>query len=230
MSFLRPVIKGLVGELKTKLSQRLFLDSKVYPSFNNFIIQDESGSTQIDHIIVSKYGVFVIETKEMDGWIFGNERADHWTQTFFNNKIQFQNPLRQNYRHTKSLSKYLDINHDKMIPVVIFWGDCKFKTQMPKHVIRGGIKGATNYIKSYSKIVFTEEDVINICNKLKSGKAEMNILSNWRHTQSLKKRYASHTVCPKCGGNLLERTGRKGNFIGCEKFPKCRYTKELVDK
>ena len=76
----------------------------------------------------------------------------------------------------------------------------------------------------------TEEDVINICNKLKSGKAEMNILSNWRHTQSLKKRYASHTVCPKCGGNLLERTSRKGNFVGCEKFPKCRYTKELVDK
>lgn len=229
MSFLRPVIKGWVGELKTKLSQRIFLDSKEYQFFDNFIIQDELGSTQIDHIIVSKYGVFVIETKDMDGWIFGNERSANWTQTFFNKKVQFQNPLHQNYRHTKSLSQYLDINHDKMIPIVIFWGDCKFKTQMPPRVIRGGIKGATKYIKSYSEIVFSDDDVINICNKLKSGKAEMNIMSNWRHTQSLKKRYKSDTVCPKCGGILLERQGKKGNFIGCENFPKCRYTKELVD-
>ena len=229
MSILRPLIKGWVGELKTKLSQRIFLDSKYYHFFDNLIIQDESASTQIDHVIVSKYGVFVIETKDMDGWIFGDERADRWTQTFFHKKVQFQNPLRQNYRHTKSLSKYLDINHDKMIPIVIFWGDCKFKTQMPKHVIRGGIAGCTNYIKGYSEIVFTDEEVINICNKLKSGKADMNILSGLHHTQSLKKRYESDTICPKCGGNLLERNGKKGIFIGCENFPKCRYAKELVD-
>ena len=56
MSFLRPVIKGWVGELRTKLSQRIFLDSKEYQFFDNFIIQDELGSTQIDHIKVSQTG------------------------------------------------------------------------------------------------------------------------------------------------------------------------------
>ena len=229
MSFLRPRIKGLMGELKTKLTLRYFLSSKDYHFFDNFIIKDESDSTQIDHIIVSKYKIFVVETKEMDGWIFGNERSASWTQSFYNNKRQFQNPLRQNYKHTMSLSKYLDINHDKTESIVIFWGGCEFKTEMPKKVIRGGFEGGAKYIKGFSEIVFTDEEVINICTKLKSGKDEMNILSGFRHEQSLKKRFESNTACPKCGGNLLERSGTKGAFIGCDNFPKCRYTKELVD-
>ncbi len=228
MSFFRPLIKGWVGEVKTQLSDRLFLDSNVYHSFGNFIIQDESGSTQIDHIIVSKYGIFVVETKDWSGWIFGDERAAYWTQSIFGNKTRFQNPLRQNYRHKMSLSKYLDTGHEKIKPIVMVWGDCEFKTQRPANVILGGIQGCTNYIKGYSDVVFTDEEVINICNKLKSGKAEMNLLSNWRHAQSVKKRYESHSVCPKCGGSLLDRDGGKGPFIGCENFPKCRYTKTLV--
>jgi len=229
MSFLRPMIKGWVGEVKTQLSQRIFLDSKDYHRFDNFIIKDESDSTQIDHIIVSKYGIFVIETKEMDGWIFGNERSASWTQTFYNNKRQFQNPLRQNYKHTMSLSKYLDISHDKTRSLVIFWGGSKFKTKMPENVIRGGFEGGANYIKGFSEVVFTDDEVINICNKLKSGKAAMSILSGWQHKQSLKRRLESDLICPKCGKKLLERSGAKGAFIGCEGFPKCRYTKELVD-
>ena len=217
-----------MGEVKTQLGQRLFLDSKKYHRFDNFIIKDESDSTQIDHIIVSKYGIFVIETKDMDGWIFGNEKSANWTQSFYNNKIQFQNPLRQNYKHTISLSKYLDISHDKMKSLVIFWGESQFKTQMPKNVIRGGFQGGADYIKGFSEIVFTDEEVLNICNKLKSGKAEMNLFSGLRHNQSLKNRFESDAVCPKCGGKLLERNGAKGAFIGCNNFPKCRYTQDLT--
>jgi len=229
MDFLRPHIKGWVGEVKTQLSQKIFLDSKVYTSFNNFIVQDESGSTQIDHIIVAKYGVFVVETKDWSGWIFGNERDEKWTQNIFGAKTRFQNPLRQNHRHRMSLSKYLDIGSEKIMPIIMVWGSCEFKTKMPGNVILGGYTGCTNYIKGYSDVIFTDEEVINICSKLKSGKAEMNILSGLRHTQSLKKRYGSDTVCPKCKGNLLKRTGKQGVFIGCENFPKCRYTRDIVD-
>jgi len=74
MDFFKPQIKGVIGELKTQLSQIFFLDSKIYTSFNNLIINDEYGSTQIDHIIVSIFGIFVVETKEWSGWIYGNEK------------------------------------------------------------------------------------------------------------------------------------------------------------
>jgi hypothetical protein len=128
-----------------------------------------------------------------------------------------------------SLSKYLDISHDKTRSLVIFWGGSKFKTKMPQNVIRGGFEGGANYINGFSEIVFTDEEVINICDELKSGKAEMSLLSGLRHTQSLKNRFKSDVVCPKCGGNLLERNGARGAFMGCNNYPKCRFTKEIVD-
>ena len=226
MDFLRSGIKGWVGELKTKLSQTIFLDSKEYRRFDNFIIEDERGSTQIDHIIVSRYGIFVIETKDKGGWIFGNEKSATWTQTFpTGDRFKFQNPLHQNYRHTKSLSQYLDVNHEKLESLVIFWGGSKFKTKMPDNVIHGGFEGGANYIKRFTDILFTDDEINNICEKLKAGKAEMGFLSGWKHTQSLKKRLEN--TCPKCGKQLLERTGVRGKFLGCEGFPKCRYTEDI---
>jgi len=227
MDLLRPHIKGWFGEFKTKLSDKIFLDSKVYTIINHLIIKDESGSTEIDHIIVSKFGIFVVETKDYSGWIYGDEKSKYWTQNIYGNKKRFQNPLLQNYRHTMILSKYLAIDHEKFKPVVVFWGDCEFKTRMPAKVIRGGIEGCTNYILGFSKVVFNDEEVINICNKLKSGKAKMNLLSNLRHVQSLKQQHKSDNVCPKCRGHLVERNGKQGPFIGCSNFPRCRYTRTL---
>ena len=227
MSFLRPKIKGWVGEVKSNLTQHIFLDSEDYHYFNNIILKEENISTQIDHILVSKYGIFVVETKNMDGWIFGNAIDDYWTQTFFNKKQKFQNPLKQNYRHTMSLSKFLGINHDRIISIVMYWGNCKFKTRMPENVICGGIQGYTKYIKSYKNIVFTDEEVNAYCDQLQSCKDNMNLLSGLRHVISTKKRFESTNICPRCGGNLLEKHGTKGRFIGCENFPKCRYTKAV---
>ncbi len=227
---MRPLFKGWTGEVRTKLAQKLFLDSKQYHVFNNVLIQDPI-STQIDHVIVSKYGVFVVETKNRVGWIYGSENDDRWTQVFPNKKkVHFQNPLRQNYRHTRSLAEFLGINHDKMHSVVIFWGDCEFKTQVPENVITNW--GYTGYIKSKKQILSTDDEVDRICEQLQTLKEHTSFLSGLRHVRSVKKRYESDTVCPKCGGNLLERTAQKGRragekFIGCENYPRCRYTKAL---
>lgn len=224
------MFKGFVGELGTKISQKLLLDSKQYHIYNDVIIDTGSKTTQIDHIIVSKYGIFVVETKNRHGWIFANEDDDNWIQQQYHSKIRFQNPLRQNYLHTQSLAEFLDIDHSKMHSVVVFWGDCEFKTKKPSNVLTWS--EYTGYIKSKNQILLTDSEVDSICNRLQLLKDQTPFLSGVRHAISVNKRYSSMTVCPKCGGNLVERTGHRGTmagkkFLGCERYPKCRYTKEF---
>jgi hypothetical protein len=74
-----PWFKGKAGEAVVNLSAKLFLDKTRYHLIKNVTLPTEDGTTQIDHIIVSRYGVFVVETKNMKGWIFGNANQRYWT-------------------------------------------------------------------------------------------------------------------------------------------------------
>jgi hypothetical protein len=229
MSF-QALFKGWTGELKTKFSQTLFLNSQ-YHVFNSVIIQTDLRSTQIDHVIISKYGIFVVETKNRSGWIFGSEDNDQWTVSLYGKKVRFQNPLRQNYLHTKCLADFLAVDHRKLHSLVVFWGDCEFKTQMPENVVKG-LK-CVSYIRSKKQVLFTDDEVDKLCVRLKELKDNTSFMSGWRHTNSVKKRYESTSLCPKCGHKLVERTAYRGTsvqhkFLGCENFPYCRYTKELT--
>jgi len=74
-----PKIKGFFGE-KSVAFQLSRLDPSKYKVINNIILQSGEKTTQIDHVVVSNYGIFVIETKNYNGWILGDEYADYWTQ------------------------------------------------------------------------------------------------------------------------------------------------------
>jgi hypothetical protein len=69
-----PAVKGFLGELQVRTVARLMLDRETYQALHNVTLRTRDGTTQIDHVIVSPYGVFVIETKNMRGWIFGSEQ------------------------------------------------------------------------------------------------------------------------------------------------------------
>lgn len=79
-----------------------------YHLMNHVTLQLEDGTTQIDHILVSRFGVFVIETKDYSGWIFGNGKQTSWTQVLFRSKFKFQNPIDQNMRHVRAVQGLLD--------------------------------------------------------------------------------------------------------------------------
>ena len=66
-----PWFKGVIGEFIVNVSAKLMLDKNEYHLIKNVTLPTEDGTTQIDHIIASVYGVFVVETKNMKGWIFG---------------------------------------------------------------------------------------------------------------------------------------------------------------
>ncbi len=221
------LFNGWLGEKMVQFNFWLQLDEKVYQRCHNVIIPSANGTTQIDHILVSTYGIFVVETKNFNGWIFGNEHDAQWTQSFAGgNKFRFQNPLHQNYRHTKCLSEYLGLPHEVFRSVVFFIGECKIKTDLPPNVMT---HGAATHIKSYRQVLIPQTDIQGITQKLRGAKSTQSYFS---HLHSLTERHESTTVCPKCGGTLVERTARKGpnegrTFLGCQKFPSCRYVKNL---
>ncbi|MDR6677228.1 hypothetical protein J2W58_001414 [Pseudomonas psychrotolerans] len=105
-----PWIKGYLGELLVRLFAQWRLDKQTYRRLNNVTLPTPDGTTQIDHVVLSRYSIFVVETKNMSGWIFGSERQAQWTQKLYKRTFKFQNPLRQNYKHLKALEATLGVS------------------------------------------------------------------------------------------------------------------------
>ncbi|MHB1100945.1 MAG: NERD domain-containing protein [Burkholderiales bacterium] len=231
---LKSLVKGIVGEVMGSLAGKLFLDKETYRSLNNVTLNTSNGTTQIDHVIASRYGIFVVETKNYQGWIFGGEKHSEWTQSLpGGKKFKFQNPLRQNYRHIKALSEFLGLPDDKFHSVVMFWGESEFKTEMPLNVMS---RGYSTYIKSKNDVLFSDEEVEQLVEALQTGRLPTGLLKGLetrrQHLDSLKKRRDSTTHCPKCGADLVERMMKSGEragqkFLGCSAFPKCRFTRPV---
>lgn len=177
--------KGWDGELTVKLMQWWCLDKKTYHVFNNITLPNfGGGTTQIDHIIVSIHGIFVIETKNVNGWIYGNEKDAKWTQTFFSKKYPFQNPLRQNYKHIKTISELLKIPEDKFHSIIFFIGDdCVFKTKMPENVL---LKGYTKFIKNKTEKILTEKEVSTIIEGITAYKLPSSFKTKRKHINHVK--------------------------------------------
>ena len=146
-----PWFKGITGEFIVNISAKLMLDKNEYHLIKNVTLPVENGTTQIDHVIVSIYGVFVVETKNMKGWIFWNENKNIWTQKIYKHSIKFQNPLYQNYKHVKTIQSLLGLNDQQVHSVVVFVGESTFKTEMPENVTYGF--GYIRFIKSKNKLV-----------------------------------------------------------------------------
>ena len=226
--------KGFIGEVMVNMAARLFLDKNDYHLIKNVTLPTEDGSTQIDHIIVSRFGIFVVETKNMKGWIFGRERQRTWTQQIYKSKHKFQNPLHQNYKHTKTLESALGLESDKLFSVVVFVGDSTFKTAMPENVTNGG-KYIT-YIKSKTEVLLSESEVQNIIQQIADGRLKPSMKAHVKHARHVREIVASKNEpvqssaiksCPKCGSEMKLRTAEKGpeagnQFWGCSAYPKCR--------
>ena len=229
---LKSLVKGFVGEAMGSLAGKLFLDKQIYRSLNNVTLSTSNGTTQIDHVIVSMYGIFVVEAKNYQGWIFGGERQTEWTQSPpGGRKFKFQNPLHQNYRHIKALSELLELPEDRFHSVVMFWGESEFKSGMPQNVMS---RGYSTYIKSKTDVMFSDEEVRQFVEALETGRLPTGLLKGLetrrQHLDSLRERHDSMTRCPKCGSDLMERMVKSGEragekFLGCSAYPKCRFTK-----
>lgn len=223
-----PWFKGHLGEFAVNLAIKLRLDKETYHLIKNVTLPTEDGSTQIDHVIVSVYGVFTVETKNMKGWIFGGQQQKNWTQKIYRRNHSFQNPLHQNYKHTRTLQSLLGLNDEQIFSVIAFVGDATFKTPMPENVTLGN--GFLRYIKARTTPVLTPEQVQTIIDSIEGGRLARSFKTNREHVAHVKSIVAEKAgapACPKCGSTMVSRAVKRGanagsTIWGCPRYPACR--------
>jgi hypothetical protein len=223
-------IKGVIGE-KSISSILYFLDKSKYKVINDIVLKKGTKTSQIDHIVISDFGIFVIETKNYKGWIVGNENSEYWTQVLFKRKERIYNPIKQNLGHINALknclSSYSNINY---IPIVVFSTKSEIKVNSTTDVINSHQLIAT--IKKYYEINLTETQKEEIFQKIKDANVVGTYDKN-KHVKSIKKvvqkrkTFIQENKCPECGGNLVLRSGKFGEFLGCISYPRCKFIRNI---
>ena len=225
--------KGKIGENKVSRALCANLD-KEYCFLNDVIIPDNiGGTTQIDHIVLSPYGIFVIETKNLKGWIFGNTDSKMWMQQIFNEKHQFYNPIKQNYKHIACLKKLTNLPQKYFFPVIVFVGDSSIRTinELPDYVTESR-REMLCYIKSCTQKILddnTLSTVYNIIESLRLENSKENTRNHVQHVRDMMSGQISREIplCPCCGREMVKRQAKYGKnagqtFWGCPNYPACR--------
>lgn len=159
-------LRGRFGEKSLYILLRKNLNKDDYKIINNVYIKTKSGSAQIDHIIVSRKGIFVIETKTYRGSIYGSKFAKTWTQYIKGNKYPFKNPLHQNYGHIKVLESLNPaFKHIDFQSIIAFSGECILKVSVPNAM---HFSKVANYIKKYDEIIFSQYEFEKIYEIIKN--------------------------------------------------------------
>lgn len=228
-----------LGETLLRNQLVLSLSPNEYHILNNITVPHGNGSTQIDHIIVSKRGIFVVETKHYSGWIFGEENDKYWTQTFTRSKHQFQNPIRQNYKHLLAIREIIGtLPNNTFFSSIVFTGTAKFKTLTPKNVFTS--KQLIETIKEAPEII-NKEQMMACIGKIEHARYEMTKETDIDHQNYLTKKFGkkvkptsstdttinklndspvkvTKTPCIKCGN---EGSKKDNEYWTCDLFPKC---------
>lgn len=223
-----PSVKGRMGE--GRVNSVLESLSKTYGGcfIHDVIIPGENGKTsQIDHVYVCSRGVFVIETKNYTGRIYGSDEQKQWTQVlaYGNTKNKLYNPVKQNWTHIHRLQDVLPEKVDMVNVVVFVQGNIEYIDSPHVYDLRG-----LKQLVAESEEIYDNEKDETIAKAILAFK-ENPVSTSKVHIASIKEKQRGirEGVCPRCGGELVLRTSKKDGreFIGCSNYPKCKFTKDV---
>ena len=214
--------------------------------FNLYIPKGNDHTTEIDVLMICEKGIFVFESKNYSGWIFGNENQQYWYQTLPGRygtcqKERFYNPVLQNNIHIKHLTNILTTTIP-IYSIIVFSERCTLKDiQMYSNDIKVTKRNMVDIVISsiynnVTEIILTETDIANIYDQLyKYSQVDANAKS--KHINDISEQHKNNSAeqlhkCPKCNGNLVLRTATRGvhkgeKFYGCSNYPRCSYIQRI---
>lgn len=216
----KPTTRGKRGENKVRWVIGETIENEQYV-INDLIITNEGKTSQIDHIVINPRGVFVIETKNYSGDIYGNENQREWTQVlaYGNVKNKLYNPIKQNATHVYHVKKILG-----KLPVhslVVFVQNNTYYIEANNVIPLSSLRSSLQYGES----VLSVKQMEIAYKTLLSKKVD---ISTQEHIHNVKEqqRNLERGICPRCGGQLVLRNGNYGEFWGCSNYPKCKFIKK----
>ena len=137
-----------------------------YFVFDNVLLETKGGTTQIDHIVISPYGIFVIETKSHKGIIYGDDNSKYWIQLLGRCKrFTFYSPYKQNYGHLRNLYRLLNLTPEYFLGIICFTNEgvdlSKCYCSRVTHISK-----LYNIIISHRTVLFTQVQLESICKVL----------------------------------------------------------------
>ena len=130
-----PRYRGDIAESRVRRILAQGLDKKNYTVLNDVVVPFGGGTIEIDHVVVSKFGIFVIESQYARGWVAGTDVQDRWKQQSLGRISRFDNPLHRNRLQAEALQALLDFPRLAFHRMVVMAGQKGFKTEMPPNVV-----------------------------------------------------------------------------------------------
>lgn len=191
--FIENIVTPFEREIISLLAKHL--SHKEYFIFNNIIIPSKVlGTTEIDHVVVSKYGIFVIENKDYKGWIFAHRNRAKWTQTLSGGyKYHFRNPLLQNFAHVSALKEQMTFIKNQIFGLVVFSETASFQTEMPDGVLY--TNELIDFIKSKDKPVLKEVELLVVIGKLSMICQSVDV-THQKHAEMVKEKIVMAQAAP----------------------------------
>lgn len=222
VAYLRsPQGRGKMGEWKVAKVISKSAQGRQYV-LHNYIIGEKGKTSQIDHIVINPHGIFVIETKNYSGMIYGIDGQPRWTQVLLYGKIKHKlyNPVKQNETHVRRIGKVL--TNLPIYSVVVFVQNNTENIHSDNVISLKQLKECLNTgrnVLSYAQMEESYNKLLGARSSVKSGVHTSNIVK--------RKRNLKKGICPSCGGMLILRNGKYGQFYGCSNYPKCKFIKKI---
>lgn len=227
--------KGHFGEYLTEYALKNGNLPGRLRTWSNLLVPKQKDSpvvdeTEIDVIMLHERGVFVFESKNYSGWIFGSESDRTWTQALGASKRnRFYNPILQNSAHVKVLSERLVVPEDCFTSYIVFSDRCELKKVPPdgegyRICHRDDMLDLLREDLGRGQQAFNALQFSTLAQRIEELASASTEEAQFFHAQDVQVANSGR-VCPRCGGRLMERNGRYGPFLGCSNYPRCRYTR-----
>ena len=224
-------LTGKLGELFTakelKWVQLFGRNGKILR--NVYIPKDNGETSEIDVLFITQKGIFVFESKNYSGWIFGDEKGPKWTMMLPNReKHTFYNPIKQNATHIKWLGNYIG-SEIPLFSIIVFSERCELKkvtvTNPDIKVIKRDRTYATvRNIWDKSEDRLSDSEVEELYRKLQSltnvSKEQKDL-----HVQQIKEKYDAPTrkevVSTETVKEACEAAGKVMEPVDGKMCPRC---------